>query len=389
MTTRIFLLFFLSLSGYLAAQTAPVRNSETEQVYALLKKVVRNKQIMFGMANPTTIGFADGPLNGDYNVSDCKNITGDHPAFHESDFMWYEENPTFQKWDVKAMKEAWKRGAVLGYCWHIGGPESRKFYAMNDGVVSKDYNLAAEITANPDRNTNSKLDWYLTRIDSVAIPVFKELNCPLVFRPFHEMTGEWFWWGRQIGADNYVKLFRLTVDYLRNKGIDNLLYCWSPDKFVDFSFYPGDAYVDVLGLDIYEPGLTPHYPKEKLIENLTIICDYAAAHDKVAAWTEVGLRPTDEGVSRYPEQYPDFWTTYVWDVVTQNPAAGRLAWISSWYNADWKKDFSSSPYIPYKGMKKTNAKQAIQDFIKMYDYPNSLFEKDLKKLRNSAQPHQN
>jgi len=96
----------------------------------------------------------------------------------------------------------------------------------------------------------------------------------------------------------------------------------------------------------------------------------------------VGCRPTDEGVSRYPEQYPDFWTTYVWDILTHYPQAGRVAWVASWYNADWKNDRSASPYIPYKGMKKKNSKKAIANFKKMYNYPNSVFEKDMKKRIN-------
>jgi len=378
---KSFLILLLCLPIFTEVFGKPLRNSETERLYSQLKQLVDEKLIMFGMANPTTIGYASGPLNGDYNTSDCKDITGDHPAFHESDFMWYNENPTFMEWDIKAMKEAYKRGAVLGYCWHLGGPESGQFYSTLEGKRSPDYDLAIKIVSNTNRQANSSLNWYLSRIDSLVIPVFQELNCPIVFRPFHEMTGEWFWWGKQIGAENYIKLFRLTVDYLRDKGIDNLLYCWSPDKFVDFSLYPGDDYVDILGLDIYEPGLTDFYPKEKLVENLTIICDYADQHDKVAAWTEVGCRSTEEGVSRYPELYPDFWTTYVWDILTNYPKAGRVAWVSSWYNADWKNDFSSSPYIPYKGMQKTNGDKAIQDFLKMYSYPNSIFEKDMKKRK--------
>jgi len=379
---RILFIVWLSIPLYVLANGKPVRNAETEKLYSQLKQLVADKQIMFGMSNPTTIGFTSGPHNPDYNTSDCKDITGDHPAFHESDFMWYEENPTFMEWDIRAMKEAYKRGAVLGYCWHLRGPASGHFYAMHNGEKSADYDLVQKIVSNPDRQQNPTLDWYLSRIDDLAIPVFKELNCPIVFRPFHEMTGEWFWWGKQAGAENYIQLFRLTVDYLREQGIDNLLYCWAPDKFVDFSLYPGDDYVDVLGIDIYEPGMTDFYPKEKLIENLTILCDYAAAHDKVAAWTEVGCRPTDEGVSRYPEQYPDFWTTYVWDILTHYPQAGRVAWVASWYNADWKNDRSASPYIPYKGMKKKNSKKAIANFKKMYNYPNSVFEKDMKKRIN-------
>jgi hypothetical protein len=62
------------------------------------------------------------------------------------------------------------------------------------------------------------------------------------------MTGSWFWWGSNIGAATYKKLFQLTVTTLKAKGVHNLIYCWAPDKTADFSFYPGDAYVDILGM---------------------------------------------------------------------------------------------------------------------------------------------
>lgn len=378
---RLIFILLCCFADYVCAQTVSVKNGETEKLYAMLKQMVDERKIMFGMANPTTIGFTEGPLNSNYNTSDCKDITGDHPAFHESDFMWYEQDTAFHRYDVVAMKAAWERGAVIGYCWHLKGPHSNSFYAMKNGQKNADYDLASEILSNPDRNTNKILDWYLDRYDKYAIPLFKEIGCPVVFRPFHEMTGEWFWWGAQIGAENYKKLFRLTVDYLRKNGVDNVLYCWAPDKYADFSFYPGDDYVDIIGLDIYEPGLTDYYPKEKLIENLTKICNYAAEHDKVAAWTEVGCRPTDDGVPRYPQQYPDFWTKYVWDILVDNQEAGRVAWVASWYNSDWKNDLSGSPYIPYKGMKKDNSDKAIKDFVRMYDYPSSVFESEMKEYR--------
>lgn len=84
---RIITILLLCVPLYITAQNQLYRNPETERLYQLLKQLVENKQTMFGMANPTTIGYAAGPLNGDYNHSDCKDITGDHPAFHESDLM--------------------------------------------------------------------------------------------------------------------------------------------------------------------------------------------------------------------------------------------------------------------------------------------------------------
>jgi len=77
---------------------------------------------------------------------------------------------------------------------------------------------------------------------------------PVIFRPWHEMYGNWFWWGSTTCSDKeYRQLFRFTVEYLRKvKGLNNLLIAFSPDKnFVckeDYlKRYPGDDVVDILG----------------------------------------------------------------------------------------------------------------------------------------------
>jgi hypothetical protein len=61
------------------------------------------------------------------------------------------------------------------------------------------------------------------------------------------MTGNWFWWGSNIGQATYKQLYQLTVTGLKARGVHNVIYCWSPDKSADFSYYPGDDYVDILG----------------------------------------------------------------------------------------------------------------------------------------------
>lgn len=64
-----------------------------------------------------------------------------------------------------------------------------------------------------------------------------------------------------------------------------------------------------------------------------------------------------------------------------NPKGGRVAWVESWYNADWNNDLPASPYIPYKNMKKKNSQKTINDFRKIYNYPSSMFESDMKAYR--------
>ena len=351
------------------AESSQFRDKETESLYTNLKKLSGN-HIMFGMSNPTTLTYMK-VVNPDINRSDCKDITGSHPAFFESDLMWYA-NPQYKNIDLSAMKGAYDRGSVCGYCWHLRGIESNSFYAKEG-----DRKLLHNIVSNPDRKCNPSLDWYLTQIDEVAIPIFRELGFPLVFRPFHEMNGSWFWWGKRwCTTDEYKAIYRLTVDYLRNAGIKNLLFAWSPDAISGMEFYPGDDYVDILGMDIYEPGIDPQKSTAKMLKGLGVLTDYAEAHHKIAAMTECGCRK-DKNVWRYPDLYPNFWTQYVLEPILNDPKAKRIVWISSWNNADWKKDGSGQFYIPYKGLETQGGKEAIVDFQKFFNHPVTLFENDL------------
>jgi mannan endo-1,4-beta-mannosidase len=345
------------------------KNCETERLYSNLKKL-SGKSIMFGMANPTTIDYLRCK-NDELNQSDCKDITGSHPAFHESDLMWYRDS-AFQTTDMAAMKAAFQRGAVCGYCWHLGGMESGSFYAREG-----DTTLVKQIVAGGQREENMALDWYLDMLDELAIPVFKKLDFPLVFRPFHEMNGSWFWWGRKwCTREEYISLFRLTVDYLRHAGIQNLLYAWSPDAASAMEFYPGDDYVDILGMDIYEPGVDPNKSHERMLKALGELTDYAAARDKVVAITECGCRKDGERW-RYPDLYPDFWTRHVLKPVLSDARARRIVWITAWYNADWEGHQKGQFYIPYKALFTPPGKQCIQDFIQFYNHPLTIFEDDL------------
>lgn len=371
---RIFIVLCLFISCPTIAGE-PLRDEATENLFNALRQMSSKGYTMFGMANAFTIGYNE-TKNNKIADSDIRDVVGDNPAFVESDFMWYSDT-IFKEWDLEAMRKAHDRGAILGYCWHLAGPQSGTFYIGEKGKYSADYNLVEKILSNDNRLTNRELDWYLSKLDSLVIPVFRDLGFPLVFRPFHEMTGAWFWWGSLAGAENYKKLFRLTVDYLRQAGIRNVLYCWSPDKEADFSFYPGDDYIDILGYDAYEPGLKPYITQDKLVREIGKLVEYADSHNKVAAWTEVGLRSETEGVYEYPTNHPDFWTEYVWNVVKKNPQTNRLAWIMTWYNADWSRSGKGAPYVPYKGMDKKGSDKAVADFYKLYLENQSLFEGDM------------
>jgi mannan endo-1,4-beta-mannosidase len=292
--------------------------------------------------------------------------------------MWHIKD-SLKVADIEAMKKAYQRGAVIGYCWHFRGKNSHTFSSKQDNEFTSDKDLVKKIVAGGDRRENPELDWLLTQLDTVAIPVFKDFGFPVIFRPWHEMNGFWFWWGSyNCTPEEYIKLYRITVDYLRSKGVRNVLYAWSPDTRLTLEYYPGDEYVDVLGLDMYEPGIFDWKPISLVLEEMGKMTDYAASHDKVAAISETGLRKYDN-VFQYPEVHPDFWTKFVLDPIINDQKASRIVLIESWYSADWSKKREGQFYIPYVGIEKDqkNGKLAIDDFLKFYNYPATLFENDL------------
>jgi mannan endo-1,4-beta-mannosidase len=129
---------------------------------------------------------------------------------------------------------------------------------------------------------------------------------PIVFRPFHEHNGDWFWWGKGIASEeDYIKLWRFTIEYLRDeKGVHNLLYSFSPDRSrmkienieSDYFYaYPGDDYVDIFGFDDYwDAGYKGNKapPEERLADFITAleaVVRLAEARGKIPALTETGL----------------------------------------------------------------------------------------------------
>jgi len=384
----LILIVVLKMAGYTSNSSDKINitNSEymdqsTQALYANLKKLSADKKIMFGCANPTTLKYIDLHIYEQFDNSDCKDIVGDNPAFHESDFMWHVKD-SLKIADIQASKEAYERGAVIGYCWHLRGMNSNSFYAKEQNEWSKDKELAKKIVSGIERDKNPELNWFLTQLDTIVIPVLKEFGFPVIFRPWHEMNGGWFWWGSQnITPDEYIRLFKITVDYMRQQGLKNVLYAWSPDTRATFEYYAGDDYVDILGLDMYEPGIFDWKPMSLVLDEIGKITDYAAEHGKVAALTETGLRIHD-GKFLYPEVHPNFWTKNLLEPIVNDPRASRIVWIESWYSSDWGGKREGQFYLPYKGIEtdRNNGQQAIDDFLKFYNHPSTLFEKDLPNM---------
>ena len=88
----------------------------------------------------------------------------------------------------------------------------------------------------------------------------QEAGVPVLWRPYHEMNGAWFWWGNKPGENGFKRLWIMTYKYFTEKGLNNLLWVWdanaprvkeNDDALPYELFYPGNEYVDVLAADIY------------------------------------------------------------------------------------------------------------------------------------------
>jgi mannan endo-1,4-beta-mannosidase len=230
--------------------------------------------------------------------SDVKDVTGAYPAVYGHDFLhianfadgaWYD----YEKQMAHELTvDAYNRGGVNTYAWHYANPVSKGGFYWSDSPVE----AVSQII--PGGSYNSIYKNSLKEVADFAKSLIGADGklVPVIFRPFHEFDGDWFWWGAShCTAEQYKTLYQFTVTYLRDSlGVHNFLYAWSPDK--NFSTqaqylqrYPGDAYVDIVGTDNYgdvTSGSDPAIAAGKL----KLVSDYALANKKVAALTETGLQ---------------------------------------------------------------------------------------------------
>jgi mannan endo-1,4-beta-mannosidase len=124
---------------------------------------------------------------------------------------------------------------------------------------------------------------FMEELDSVAVGLQNlcDAGIMVMFRPFHEMSGGWFWWGDQ---ERFPELWRMTYNYIVNeKGLNNMLWCWGPSaQHTNLDrYYPGDEYVDLVALDAYTPDL----PKKAMEAYKTIL-----KYNKPFGWGEYGCQ---------------------------------------------------------------------------------------------------
>lgn len=357
-----------------SARSLLVDKNATEQTAALfynLKKIAKTN-ILFGHQDATKRGVTNASTDWANqqdkaavarDKSDVKDVTGSFPAVYGHDFIhianftngnWYDYEAQIAK-DLTI--DAYNRGGVNTYAWHYWNPVSKgDFYWTSSPVEA-----VSKILPGGSHN-----DVYKASLKEVADFAKSLIGAdgklvPVIFRPFHEFDGDWFWWGKaHSSVADYISLYRFTVTYLRDSlSVHNFLYAWSPDK--NFSTetqylerYPGDAYVDVVGSDNYG-DLSDASNPVTASNKYKIISDYGKLHNKVAAMTETG---STSNLAK-----ADWYTNVLLKVL--NTQKLELAYTLVWANT------KSNYYTPYK----SHAAEA--DFIKFKNDPYLIFSDKL------------
>lgn len=367
----IYMIILLAVTFSASAQkkkpSDPNSTKETTKLFKNLLKLQR-KAYLVGHQDALAYGVNWKYIEG---KSDVKDLVGDYPGIYGYELGHIEigaannlDSVPFDK--MKSfIRDGYRRGGVITISWHGNNPLTGK--SAWDAAPGS---VASVLPGQP------KHKFFLDQLDKVAdfLGDLKGPNgeaIPILFRPFHELTGDWFWWGvKSSSPEEFKDLFRFTIDYLRNKReLHNLLVGYNTSgglnteaKFLER--YPGDRYVDVISFDSYQrkPEERQSF-KETLESDLSILQDLAKKRKKIAAIGEVGY-------NKIPD---DKWFT---EVIQASIEHHDIAYVIFWRNAGFKpKEQETEFYTPYPNH------SAANDFLQFYSAPETLFEKEAAALK--------
>lgn len=331
---------------------------ETVVLFQDLKSIALNG-VMFGHQDDLAYGIG---WEAEPGRSDVKAVCGDYPAVYGWDLGDIHQDNNLDGVNFENMKtwikQAHERGGINTISMHLDNP------VTGDNAWDNSPAVRSILPGRPFHVS------YLQTLDQIAA-FLKDLitndgtYIPIIFRPYHEHNHTWSWWGKSAcTAEEYNALWIMTVEYLRDHhDIHHLLYAISPQEISSESQYleryPGDAWVDILGMDYYllwDKSRVAH-----LGRGLDVIAGMAAARGKVSALTEVGI-------DKVPIR--DWWTNYLLAAVLYNEGSRKTAWALVWRNASTEHHFAPYPGHP-----------SATDFIEFYRHEFTIFESDLAKLR--------
>jgi mannan endo-1,4-beta-mannosidase len=260
-------------------------------------------------------------LSGQYDAADIdyiRSVTGKAPAIFGGDLIEYSPSRLEHGADPKGLTErmiqAAKDGQIVTVLWHWNAPSGLldKTFTNAQGKTidarwyrgfyteATTFDLAAAL----DNPNSEEYRLIIRDIDAIAVQLKKlaDADVPVLWRPLHEAEGGWFWWGAK-GPEPFKKLWRLMFDRLTGTHhLHNLIWVYSSGTKPEW--YPGDAYVDIVGVDAYPSDAAD--AESSLWE--TLVKQYGGR--KLLALTEFGGVPDVDRMRRFGVRWSYFvsWT---------------------------------------------------------------------------------
>ncbi|PJJ42211.1 glycosyl hydrolase [Hallerella succinigenes] len=344
---------FCALTAQADVSYTPVNANATEGAQKLYNFLATN----YGVKT------VSGMMTGDVSSSTLKELpdvtefykkTGKYPALVGFDFLfatgvkasddWYQ---SYTQMALEAAKDLWNQGGIPAFTWHWKDPSDQidAFYTKSGNAneyTEFDFTQGftdPSCTVNCTWNTSSETYQQLVNdIDEIADMFLglQEAGVAAIFRPLHEASGKWFWWGSKGGAA-FQALYNLVYDEMVSvKGVNNLVWVWNPEYSNDIGWNPGASKYDVISLDIYEAwDYSTKYTKaySELLTNF--------GSDKILAVSENGSIP-DISVMKANNIAWSWWMPWyqTWD--------GKF--LDQTVDAVWKANLESACTISLENM---------------------------------------
>ncbi|HZL12004.1 MAG TPA: glycosyl hydrolase [Prolixibacteraceae bacterium] len=353
----LLIVFGLTVQAQKPVPSDPKATPEAVKLYQNMMNL-QHKGLMFGHQDALAYGTSWYAEEG---RSDVKDVCGDYPAIFGWELGHLETGNSFSLDSVyfdnirSGIQKVNKMGGISTISWHFHN-------ALTGGSAWDVSSKKAVASMLPG---GEKHELYLQYLDKLAdfmlsLKTDQGKFIPVLFRPFHEHTGSWFFWGKDLcSVDEYRTLWRFSVNYLREtRNVHHLLYTYSTDRFATpeeyLERYPGDDLVDIVAFDLYDRGSDYSATLSNCAKRVTKI---AAEKGKIGAVSEAG-----GPISRNQE----WWT----NVLLKSLSPYDLSYVLVWRNPfNMPKE---AAFGPYKGC------PSEQDFVKFHNDPKTLFLKDIQ-----------
>jgi mannan endo-1,4-beta-mannosidase len=285
------------------ASLAPVRAAEPIALatpHASDETVALYRFLQAHTGRPTLSGQHCVPLVGSTRLPAVDRALGHYPAVFSQDFgfsapgTW--DGINFRQQIVDEAIRRHEQGFIINLMWHAVRPTDDEPVEFKDSVQGRLTDAQWKELLTPGSALHER---WKSQVDVIAffLKQLRDARVPVLWRPYHEMNGAWFWWGGRPGRDGYEKLYRMLHDRLVNfHRLNNLIWVFGGNEVVGdvgpyADYFPGHDVVDVLATDVYRGGFAA--------------ADYdallALAQGKPIALAEVGPVPSVKVLRRQPK----------------------------------------------------------------------------------------